>query len=452
VPALCRDCLAVLSAPPPSPAGCPTCESKRILRHPELFDLTIAHIDCDAFYASVEKRDRPELAAKPVIVGGGVRGVVTAACYVARIYGVRSAMPMFKALKACPDAVVIRPNFEKYVAVGRQIRAMMATLTPLLQPLSIDEAVLDLAGTQALHGAPPAVVLARFARQVEQAVGVTVSVGLAPNRLLAKIAAGRDKPRGFAVIGAAEARSLLAPEPVRLLPGIGPALARRLAGQGITLLGHLQALSERDAVRRLGDDGPSLVRRARGEDARRIDPGRETKSISAETTFTSDLTEVADLSAQLWRLSEKLARRLKENDLSAGGVVLKLKTTDFAIRTRAGRLPSPTVLPDRLFEAAHALLLREATGTAFRLIGVGANPLLPLGEADRGDLADVETPRRAAAQAAIDALRHRFGQASIGRGRGWMPPPTPNPPGQAPEGRPPGQAAAGRHLPQKEPE
>ena len=443
MPALCRDCLAVLSPPPPSPVGCPACEGKRILRHPELFDLTIAHIDCDAFYASVEKRDRPELAAKPVIVGGGVRGVVTAACYVARIYGVRSAMPMFKALKACPDAVVIRPNFEKYVAVGRQIRAMMATLTPLVQPLSIDEAVLDLAGTEALHGAPPAVVLARFARQVEQTVGVTVSVGLAPNRLLAKIAAGRDKPRGFAVIGAAEARSLLAPEPVRLLPGVGPTLARRLAGQGITLLGHLQALSERDAVRRLGDDGPSLVRRARGEDARRVDPGRETKSISAETTFNSDLTEVADLSAPLWRLSEKLARRLKENDLSAGGVVLKLKTTDFAIRTRAGRLPSPTVLPDRLFEAAHALLLREATGTAFRLIGIGANPLLPLGEADRGDLADVETPRRAAAQAAIDALRHRFGQAAISRGRGWMPPPPTNPAGQAPAGRP---------LPQKEPE
>ena len=245
---------------------------KRILRHPELFDLTIAHIDCDAFYASVEKRDRPELAAKPVIVGGGVRGVVTAACYVARIYGVRSAMPMFKALKACPDAVVIRPDFEKYVAVGRQIRAMMATLTPLLQPLSIDEAVLDLAGTQALHGAPPAIVLARFAREVE-ADGRHHRLG----RAGAQPAAGQDRRRprqaarlrGYRRRGG---RSLLAPEPVRLLPGIGPALARQLATQGITLLGHLQALNERDALRRLGDDGPSLVRRARGEDARRVDP------------------------------------------------------------------------------------------------------------------------------------------------------------------------------------
>src|SRR5246127_1590324 len=162
VPGFCRDCLTEVDG-----SRCPSCDGTRIVRHDELFDLTLAHIDCDAFYASVEKRDRPELAARPVIVGGGVRGVVTAACYVARIYGVRSAMPMFKALKACPDAVVIRPNFAKYVAVGRQIRAMMATLTPLLQPLSIDEAVLDLGGTEALHGAPPAIVLARFAREVE---------------------------------------------------------------------------------------------------------------------------------------------------------------------------------------------------------------------------------------------------------------------------------------------
>jgi DNA polymerase IV len=398
---------------------CTGCDGTRIVRHGELFDLTIAHIDCDAFYASVEKRDRPELAARPVIVGGGVRGVVTAACYVARMYGVRSAMPMFKALKACPDAVVIRPDFAKYVAVGRQIRGMMTRLTPLLQPLSIDEAVLDLAGTEALHGAPPAAVLARFAGAVEAELRMTVSIGLAPNRLLAKIAAGRDKPRGFAVIGAAEAATLLAPEPVRLLPGIGPVLARRLAAQGMTLLGHLQVLSDREARRRIGEDGPSLVRRARGEDDRQVDPRRETKSISAETTFNTDLTRQVDLQAHLWRLVEKLARRLRENELSAGGVVLKLKTSNFAIRTRTGRLSSPTVLPDRLFETASALLAREATGTAFRLIGIGAIPLLPLADADHGDLADTVTPRRAATQAAIDVLRQRFGEAAVTRGRGW---------------------------------
>ena len=298
MPAVCRDCSAAHEAA----IACATCGSTRTVSHPELFSLTLAHIDCDAFYASVEKRDRPELAARPVIVGGGARGVVTAACYVARLYGVRSAMPMFKALKACPDAVVIRPDFAKYVAVSRQVRVLMSALTPLLQPLSIDEAVLDLAGTEALHGAPPAAVLARFARQVEQEIGITVSIGLAPNRLLAKIAAGRDKPRGFAVIGAAEAIALLAPEPVRLLPGIGPVLARRLEAMGITRLGQLQVLSDRDAVRRLGEDGPALVRRARGEDARAVDPGRDTKSISAETTFDTDLRTVADLERPLWRL------------------------------------------------------------------------------------------------------------------------------------------------------
>ena len=354
-PALCRDC----GADPGDTAVCPACGRRRIVRHAELLRLHIAHVDCDAFYASVEKRDRPELAARPVIVGGGVRGVVAASCYVARMYGVRSAMPMFKALQACPDAVVIRPDFAKYNAAAKQIRALMARLTPLMQPLSIDEAALDLAGTAALHGAAPAAVLARFALDVEKAVGVTVSIGLAGNRLMAKIAAGRDKPRGFCVIGA-EAAQLLGPEPVRLLPGIGPALARRLEALGITKLAHLQALDDATARRRLGDDGPALVQRARGEDARPVNPERDTKSVSAETTFNTDLSARDELERHLWRLAEKLAARLKQADLAAGGVVLKLKTAAFASRTRAQRLPHPTQLPDTLFAAARILLAREA--------------------------------------------------------------------------------------------
>ncbi len=411
--ALCRDCCQVVG----EAHHCPACGGTRIVRHPDLFSLTIAHVDCDAFYASVEKRDRPELAARPVIVGGGTRGVVSAACYIARVHGVRSAMPMFKALKACPDAVVIKPDFAKYTAASRQIRALMGELTPLVQPLSIDEAVLDLSGTEALHGAPPAVVLARFAREVERQVHVTVSIGLAANRLMSKIAAGRDKPRGFAVIGAGAAASLLAPEPVRLLPGIGPALAKRLESQGITRLGHLQVLTDRDAMKRLGEDGPALVSRARGEDRRVVDPTRETKSVSAETTFETDLTELGDLERHLWRLSEKLARRLREQDLAAGGVVLKLKTPAFITRTRSARLPAPTVLPDTLFHLGRSLLAREATGAAFRLIGIGAASLVPIAEADPADLADPDAPRRVAAQAAIDQLRTRFGDAAITRGR-----------------------------------
>ncbi len=413
MPTLCRDCF--WSAADEADA-CPVCHG-RVVRHRELFRLTVARVDCDAFYASVEKRDRPELAGRPVIVGGGVRGVVTAACYVARLSGVRSAMPMFKALKACPDAVVIKPDFAKYIAASRQVRALMAPLTPLVEPLSIDEAVLDLAGTELLHGVPPATVLARFAAAVEREAGVTISIGLAPNRLLAKIAAGRDKPRGFAVIGVAEARALLAPEPVRLLPGVGPMLAKRLEQRGMTRLGHLQALEDREALRLLGEDGPALCRRARGEDARTVEPGRAIKSVSAETTFDTDLTRAADLERPLWHLCEKLARRLREKELAAVGVVLKLKSAGFAIRTRTARLSSPTVLPDRLFEAGRDLLGRECDGTAFRLIGIGASGLAPLAEADRGDLADARTPRLAAAQTAIEQLRARYGNAVIGRGR-----------------------------------
>lgn len=418
MPALCRDCLSCFPALPDG-AACPSCGLSRLARHPELFSLTIAHVDCDAFYASVEKRDRPELAGKPVIVGGGVRGVVTAACYVARLYGVRSAMPMFKALRACPEAVVIRPDFAKYLAVSRQIRAMMDRLTPMVQPLSIDEAVMDLAGTEQLHRAPPAAVLARFAMQVEQQAGVTVSIGLAPNRLLAKIAAERGKPRGFSVIAAAEAAEFLATEPVSLLPGVGPALARRLETLGIARIGHLQALREAEARRKIGDDGPSLVRRAHGLDDRAVDPTRDAKGISAETTFDTDLSHLPDLERHLWRMAEKLVRRLKERECAAAGVVLKLKTANFTLRTRAMRLSSPTMLPDRLFEAAQALLVKEANGTAFRLIGIGAHPLASREDADRGDLADLETPRRAAAQAAIEALRGRYGEAAVVRGRGF---------------------------------
>ncbi len=416
MPALCRDC----GASPGDRPVCAACGGRRIIRHPELLSLTIAHVDCDAFFASVEKRDRPDLMARPVIVGGGVRGVVSAACYIARIHGVRSAMPMFKALKACPDAVVIKPDFRKYTDAARRIRTLMEALTPLVQPLSIDEAALDLAGTEALHGASPAAVLSRFALDVEKQVGVTVSIGLAANRLLAKIAAGRDKPRGFCVIGA-EAPALLAPEPVRLLPGIGPHLAKKLETLGLTRLAHLQGLDDRDASRLLGDDGPALAARARGVDTRPVNPTRETKSISAETTFNTDLATRPELEAHLWRLSEKLATRLKREDFAAGGVVLKLKTAAFASRTRTQRLPGPTRLPDVLFNAARTLLAREIDGTQFRLIGIGAAALAPGSAADRPDLADPAIPRRVATQDAIDALRDKFGPAVITRGRGLKP-------------------------------
>jgi DNA polymerase-4 len=346
--------------------------------------------------------------------------VVAAACYVARTRGVKSAMPMFKALAACPDAVVIKPDMAKYVAAARAVRALMEALTPLVQPLSIDEAVLDLAGTAALHRAPPALVLARFARAVEREVGITVSIGLARNRLMAKLAAERDKPRGFAVLGA-EAGAWLAEQPLTLLPGVGPALARKLHAAGFTRLGQLAALDPREAARRFGEDGPALAARARGEDPRRVSPERETKSISAETTFDTDLRTPGELEAPLWRMCEKLAGRLAEKDMAAGGVVLKLKTAGFETRTRTTRLARATRLPETLFRAAQPMLAKEATGPAFRLIGIGAQPLVAGDEADRPDLADPDGGRRAAKWNAVEALRKKFGAAAVVSGRGLGP-------------------------------
>nr|WP_295739647.1 DNA polymerase IV [uncultured Acidocella sp.] len=415
MPALCRDCDAICQGP-----ACIKCGGVRIVSHPELFTLSIAHIDCDAFYAAVEKRDHPELRDKPVIVGGGVRGVVSTCCYIARIHGVRSAMPMFKARQLCPNAVVLRPDMAKYATVSRQVREMMEALTPLVQPLSIDEAALDLSGTQALHGAPPAIVLTRLARRIETELGITISIGLARNRMLAKLAAERGKPRGFAVLGE-EAAKLLANEKVGLLPGIGPAQVKKLEAMGLITIAQLAALEPAQAAR-LGNEGPALVARARLEDNRPIRAERESKSISAETTFETDLSDRTALEAALWPLCEKLGRRLHREDVAAAGLVLKLKTADFQQRTRSQRLPAPTRLPETIFEAAQALLAAEATGTRFRLIGIGAAPLAPAAQADLGDLADTATPRRRARQDAIDALRSRFGEQAVQRGRSLRPP------------------------------
>ncbi len=412
MPAICRDCDAEVG----NASQCPRCGSVRILRHPELFRHAIGHVDCDAFFATVEKRDRPELLDVPLIVGGGVRGVVSTCCYIARLSGVRSAMPMFKARQLCPSAVVLKPDIAKYAAVSRQVRAMLEALTPLVQMQSIDEAVLDLSGTETLHGAPPAVVLSRFARQVEKELGITVSIGLAPNRLLAKLAVERGKPRGFFVFGA-EAAAVLAPEPVGILPGVGPVQVKRLAAMGISRVGQLAALDTRQAAA-LGEDGPILAARAQGVDNRPVRTERESKSISAETTFTTDLTALAALEDELWPLCEKLGRRLRREDQAAAGIVLKLKTAGFALRTRSQRLPNPTQLPETIFEAALPLLKREADGTKFRLIGIGASPLADAAMADKGDLADTQTPRRLARQSAIDALRAKFGEGAVQRGRG----------------------------------
>jgi DNA polymerase-4 len=415
VSGFCRDCLADAA----DGAGrCAACGSPRLLRHAELERLSIAHLDCDAFYATVEKRDDPSLRAKPVIVGGGRRGVVSAACYVARTYGVRSAMPMFKALKACPDAVVIPPNMEKYAAASRQVRAIMLSATPQVEPLSLDEAFLDLTGTEALHGGSPARTLARLVTRIEREVGVTASVGLSYNKFLAKLASDLDKPRGFAVIGRAEAPEFLAGLPVGAIWGVGRAMQAKLASDGVSRIAQLQRMDEIDLMRRYGVLGRRLARFARGEDDRRIEPDAATKSVSAETTFEADVAELEALESVLWRLCEKVAARLKRHGLAGGGVTLKLKTADFRLRTRSRMLAQPSQLADALFRAARPLLAAEVDGEAFRLIGIGASHIAEAEAADAPDLADPEALRRAAAERAIDAIRAKHGPAAIGKGRG----------------------------------
>ena len=375
--------------------------------------LSIAHIDCDAFYATIEKRDDPSLAAEPVIVGGGRRGVVAAACYVARTYGVRSAMPMFEALRLCPHARVVRPNMEKYARVGREVRQMMLSLTPLVEPLSIDEAFLDLTGTARLHGLSPAKVLARFALDVEKKLSITVSIGLSCNKFLAKIASDLDKPRGFAVLSASEAPAFLAPKPVSFIFGVGKASAARLARDGFAHIADLQKVSEIDMMRRYGEEGRRLARLSRGIDTRKVSADRETKSVSSETTFDRDIADFRTLERILWAQTEEVSSRLKDKALAGATVTLKLKTADFRIRTRAHSFASPTQLAGKIFAAARTLLEREADGTKFRLLGVGMSALTT---AEHADPADFVGGRAAEAEHAVDRVRARFGDDALIRG------------------------------------
>lgn len=413
---ICRDCLAGVAA---AVRRCGRCGSPRLLRHAELHRLALAHLDCDAFYAAIEKRDDPSLRDRPVIVGGGTRGVVSTACYIARIAGVRSAMPMFKARKLCPEAVVIRPDMAKYEAVGREVRALMQSLTPLVEPLSIDEAFLDLSGTERLHGRSPAHTLAGLALRIEREIGITVSIGLSHNKFLAKVASDLDKPRGFSVIGRAETLAFLAARPVGLIWGVGEAMQKALARDGITMLRQVQSMDRARLVARYGSLGDRLYRLARGEDVREVSPDDGMKSISAETTFNADIAEGRELERILWELCEKVSRRAKAKGLAGQTVVLKLKTASFRLRTRSRTLADPTHLAERMFEAARPLLAEAADGTPYRLIGIGISHLKPVEEDPALHDLDSRAQARAQAEIALDRVRDRFGRDAIGVGRGF---------------------------------
>jgi DNA polymerase-4 len=414
MPALCRDCLSPVAAS----LRCPVCRSPRVIRHDALFSLSIAHVDCDAFYASVEKRENPDLRDKPLIVGGGQRGVVSTCCYIARMSGVRSAMPMFEALKRCPQAVVVKPRMALYAEVSRAIRDRMEALTPAVEPLSLDEAFLDLTGTERLHGAAPAVLLARLAQGVERDLGITLSVGLSHNKFLAKIASDLDKPRGFSVIGQAETEAFLADKPVRFLWGVGLATQAALEGAGIRRLADLRAWDKADLVARFGASGARLWHLARGQDERRVNPHEAPKSVSRETTFDADLSDPDLLQGHLWRLAEQVADRAKAKGLQGRTVTVKLKQADHRILTRRRALAEPAQLADAIWRAADPLLAGMLVQAPFRLIGVGLSDLSPAsGHDPAGDLLDPDAGKRAAAERAADRIRARFGSDAIVKGR-----------------------------------
>ncbi|MFL6689859.1 MAG: DNA polymerase IV [Alphaproteobacteria bacterium] len=410
----CRDCLADAVE---RAARCKACGGHRIVSHPELGTLSIAHLDCDAFYAAIEKRDDSSLAGKAVIIGGGKRGVVSTACYVARTYGVRSAMPMFQALQLCPNPIIIKPSMAKYVDVARHVRALMRELTPQVEPLSLDEAYLDLSGTERLHGASPATTLAALALRVEREIGITVSIGLSFNKFLAKLASDLDKPRGFAVIGRTEATAFLRDKPISFIRGAGASLQSRLAKDGITGIGQLQDASSRELAKHYGSTGLWLHRLAHADDTRKVDPSGEMKSISSETTFETNLREFRALERILWRQCERVGARAKASGLGGRTVVLKLKTAAFRTRTRSMSLDDPTQLADRIFRVARDALRREADGTSFRLLGVRLHNICPETQCDPADLVDREAAKRASAERAMDKVRAKFGEAAVGKGR-----------------------------------
>lgn len=414
LPTFCRDCLTDIST---DNTTCPSCASPRLISHSELHKLTISHIDCDAFYASIEKRDNPELNSKPLIIGGGKRGVVSTCCYIARTYGVRSAMPMFKANKLCPNAVVIPPEMKKYSTVSKQIRKIFDELTPAVEPISIDEAFLDLSGTEKLHGLSAAKLLSRTAKKIENDIGITVSIGLSYNKFLAKLASDLNKPNGFSIIGINEAKEFLAKQPVNKIWGVGKILNSKMKRAGITQIGQLQKMELKKLVKDYGIMGERLYYLSRGDDSRAISSKRKAKSVSNETTFNQDIADYGTLRKQLWKLCEKLSATLKTKQLSAKTITLKLKTSNFRGITRSVTLDGYTQMAEIIFDQGCQLLKPECNGLEYRLIGIGVSGFSDDQFSDLPDLIDNKKENKIKTEKAIDKIRNKFGTKVIHKGR-----------------------------------
>ncbi len=417
MPSLCRKCFNTFN----EEGRCPRCSSPFVVSNNELFNLNIAHMDCDAFYASVEKRNNPELADKPVIIGGGKRGVVSTACYIARIRGIKSAMPMFKALEKCPDAVVIRPRMKLYAEISHQIREMMNDITPLVEPLSLDEAFMDLSGTQKLHGVPPAVMLAKLMDRIYEKLGLTGSIGLSHNKFLAKIASDLDKPNGYSIIGEAETDSFLRDKSIRLIWGVGVSMQQSLEKAGIRTFCDLLRWDRKELVKKFGSMGDRLWFLARGQDRRVVSNSDRVKSISNETTLIENTSDLRVLEGYLWRLCEKVSSRAKAKGLAGTIMILKLKSSKHKLITRRVTLRDPTQLADVLFRSTFPLLKSSIVNGPFRLVGAGMSGLCLASQAEREpELIDDGAVNRIKVERVTDEIREKFGDEAMIKGRSLL--------------------------------
>jgi DNA polymerase-4 len=377
---------------------------------------TILHVDLDAFFAAVEQRDRPELRGKPVIVGGGGpdrRGVVSTASYEARRFGVHSAMPLRTAGRLCPQGVFLPVDGAKYLAVSRQVMAILRRFTPQVEPISIDEAFLDVTGSRALFGDGEAI-----AHQIKSAVHdeteLTISVGVATTKLVAKIASDLRKPDGLVVVAPGDEAAFLAPLPITRLWGVGAKSATALQEYGVRTIGDLAALPQDLLVRRFGKHGASLVDRARGKDADSVSTRDPAKSIGHEHTFDVDTSDREQIERTILAMSEGVAERLRDSGVKASTVTVKIRDSSFRTITRQRTLPEPTDLTEPIFRVALGLARPEVRGLRIRLLGVTASGL---GERDQLSLFAADDPRRRKVTEAADAVRHRFGERAITRAR-----------------------------------
>lgn len=413
---LCRDCFSYFNGHESAQNvfQCPNCGSHRLIAHEILDKLSIAHIDCDAFYANIHKRDDKTLLHQPVIIGGGKRGVVATACYIARTFGVKSAMPMFQALKLCPNAIVIKPDIKLYAKVGREVKTLMQELTPSVHSVSIDEAYLDLSGTQRLHNANPAQSLAKLANKIENEIGISVSIGLSENRFLAKTASDMDKPRGFYAISKADVPKILWPKNIGFIHGIGPSTVKKLAQFGIVTIEQLAKANERQLFKQIGPNCARLINLANGEDNRSFEEDAKRKSISSETTFFNDISDLYELLSILQKLCDRVAREARQKNLCGKCISLKLKTAKFKTINRQLTCESPTQSGRNMFIHAKPLLENELKQAPFRLIGIGLSDLIAGENADKGDLINQNAPKNLKLEKALDEIIAKFGENALG--------------------------------------